>query len=865
MNRPRLAGLLGVMAALLLVPAARAVDDAAAQPRVVLVGIGDYKDPQIKSRKHAEDDARALYDLFTDKEYLGADPKNVRLLLGKEDDKRKSKPATRANILEALEWLAKEAGRDDLTLFVFIGQGGPVGPKSDRRCYFAADSTFKNRHATAVAAADIAERLQKLKSRRFCAFVDVDFKGFIDPKITETTLGSSPYKEFLGDDKSDEHNALPGRVIYLATNGLSVSLDLKKHGLFTSALLKGLKGAADKEGYEPDGIVTVNELTTYLGREMPRLAALHGTTPAQKDQLHFVLGDRKSDTPITTNPAAAPRVRADLAKLAKLVADKKLSEKLGDEGKKLLRQMPHLQVQQSLRKQYQKLIAGDLAPEKFEIERTRILASVKLDRAVAEKFSKEIIKATKLIGEEFVRKVNQGELVAFAVRGLYRQLKERVPAALAARLDKAKTLKEGELKELLVDARLHLGKREDLEKHKDIDIALLRMVKDLKDLYSTFIDPETLEQFRKGTEGAFVGIGVQIKKDRDSDALQVVTPLKGSPAYRAGIKAGDLITAITLTVDKEGKPLEKPDVILTRGLGINEAVAKIVGPEGTKVKVTVKRPGEDKERTFEVERKRIEVETVMGYERKPNDSWDFMVDPKTRLGYIRLTQFTRKSGLDVARAVEQLKKEGMRGLVLDMRFNPGGLLNVAEQISDLFIDDGIIVGIKPREGPEEKRMGDSLGSELAFPMVVLVNGGSASGSEVVAACLQDHARAVIVGERSYGKGTVQNVVPFAGGEMKLTTASFWPPSGRNLNKGFTKGRPEDEWGVKPNKGYALKLSLKETEDLEEYLHESEIILPKDAPRKRTNPTFKDRQLEMALKYLRQQVKLSDRVHLKKAS
>src|SRR5207245_2949324 len=121
---------------------------------------------------------------------------------------------------------------------------------------------------------------------------------------------------------------------------------------------------------------------------------------------------------------------------------------------------------------------------------------------------------------------------------------------------------------------------------------------------------------------------------------------------------------------------------------------------------------------FEVKRQQIELETVMGYQRKTEAEWDFMVDPEKKFGYIRLTQFTRKSGLDMVRAVSQLKKQGVRGLVLDMRFNPGGLLNVAEQISDLFIDDGIIVSIKPREGPEEKRMGDSLGSELAFPMVV---------------------------------------------------------------------------------------------------------------------------------------------------
>src|SRR5262249_10101618 len=193
---------------------------------------------------------------------------------------------------------------------------------------------------------------------------------------------------------------------------------------------------------------------------------------------------------------------------------------------------------------------------------------------------------------------------------------EPLPTALAERVAKVKKLKKDELKELLIDARMHLGKREDLEGHKDIDIALARMVGQLGDKHSLFVDPETLEQFKKGTEGAFVAIGVQIKKDRATDELLVVTPLKGSPAYRKGIKAGDLITTITLTVDKLGKPLKKPEVLSTKGLGINEAVAKIVGKPGTKVTITVQRPGEDKPREFEVTREKIEVETVMGFHRK---------------------------------------------------------------------------------------------------------------------------------------------------------------------------------------------------------------------------------------------------------
>src|SRR5262249_36493043 len=150
------------------------------------------------------------------------------------------------------------------------------------------------------------------------------------------------------------------------------------------------------------------------------------------------------------------------------------------------------------------------------------------------------------------------------------------------------------------------------------------------------------------------------------------------------------------------------------------------------------------------------------------------------------------------------------------------------------------------------------------PMVCLVNGSSASGSEIVSACLQDHERAIIVGERSYGKGSVQNIQPFEGGELKLTTASFWRPSGKNLNKSSTSGKDEDEWGVSPNKGYLVRLSEREREHLAEQQRDAEIIQRRDMPSKEKNAEFKDRQLEKALDYLRGQIRIASQTPIKKA-
>jgi carboxyl-terminal processing protease len=169
----------------------------------------------------------------------------------------------------------------------------------------------------------------------------------------------------------------------------------------------------------------------------------------------------------------------------------------------------------------------------------------------------------------------------------------------------------------------------------------------------------------------------------------------------------------------------------------------------------------------------------------------------------------------------------------------------------------MIVTIRPRNGPETSYVGRSDGSYTAFPMVCLVNGYSASASEIVSACLQDHGRAIVVGERTYGKGSVQTILPFeTGGQLKLTTATYWRPNGKNINKASTQGRPEDEWGVTPDKGFLVKMSNKELLDLQDHQREHEIIQRPDRRSQAGNgkAEFHDRQLELALRYLRQQIR-----------
>jgi C-terminal peptidase prc len=450
-------------------------------------------------------------------------------------------------------------------------------------------------------------------------------------------------------------------------------------------------------------------------------------------------------------------------------------------------------------------------------------------------------------------------MVAWAIRGLYRRIDEKLPAELEAKLKQVKELSDDDLKELLINARQTLGQREDLDKHKDVDIALQRMLSHL-DPYTTYVDREQLARFTQDIQQAFTGIGIQIRKDSATDQLLVVTPIKGSPAYKKGLLTGDIITKITREVDSEGKSLDPAEVIDTKGLPLNDAVKKILGTAGTKVHLTVQREGFSKPLEFDITRGRVEVDTVLGYKRNADDEWNYVIDPVRKIGYVRLTSFSRHTARDLQRVMNDLMRQGIHGMILDLRFNPGGLLDSAVKISDLFVDDGLIVSIRPRVGTPTKFNGVHEGSLLDFPMVCMVNGFSASGSEIVSAALQDHKRALIVGERSYGKGSVQNIQDFHDGQIKLTTASFWRPSGKNLNKSSTTGKEEDEWGVSPDK--AVKLNQKELKDLEEALHDSEIIPRRDLVSKEAKSEFKDRQLEEALTYLRDQIKTAAKLGAK---
>jgi len=331
------------------------------------------------------------------------------------------------------------------------------------------------------------------------------------------------------------------------------------------------------------------------------------------------------------------------------------------------------------------------------------------------------------------------------------------------------------------------------------------------DPYSNYISPDEINGFRTSVESQFGGIGIQITPD--DGQIKVSSPLVGTPAYKAGVMAGDRIVSI------EGQP--------TRGLSLDDVVRRLKGEIGTPVTFTVRHALNGKEETFSIKRELIHVDTVMGESRLGDDSWNFMLDPEQRIGYIRISAFSRDTATDLKQALEKLRQQKMRGLVLDLRFNPGGLLTSAVDVCNMFISEGRIVSTQGRNTPE--RVWDATPSTKfeGFPMVVLVNEYSASASEIVSACLQDHHRAVIIGERTWGKGSVQNVIELEDGKsaLKLTTATYTRPNGHNIHR-FPDAKETDEWGVKPDDGMEVRLSDGEMAALVTDRHQRDVVTGK---------------------------------------
>ncbi len=357
--------------------------------------------------------------------------------------------------------------------------------------------------------------------------------------------------------------------------------------------------------------------------------------------------------------------------------------------------------------------------------------------------------------------------------------------------------------------------------------AMTGMVEQLDD-YSDYIPAAQMSEFHETIDGQFGGVGIRIGVDPDTKQLKVLSPLAGWAAARAGILAGDRILRI--------------GEASTQGMSIDDASLLLRGKPGSTVSLTIVHEGQTKPVTLALVREIIHEDTVLGDTRNADGTWNFWLEGSDRIGYIRIASFTDDTIIELRDALARLAAGGMRGLVLDLRDNPGGYVDAAVEVCDLFVKSGVIVSTRRREGRVFKTVMASGNAPYAdLPIVVLVNQESASAAEIVAACLQDNARAMVVGQRSFGKGTVQEVIylPEGCGAMKITTASYWRPSGRNIHRS-RKATGKDDWGVSPDKGCEVPL------DEAEFLRWQAWRAQRDVHQATGEKPFVDRQLQRAV-------------------
>ena len=305
-------------------------------------------------------------------------------------------------------------------------------------------------------------------------------------------------------------------------------------------------------------------------------------------------------------------------------------------------------------------------------------------------------------------------------------------------------------------ARIKNDYVEPVNDRKLLEEAIRGMLAGL-DPHSAYLDKESYDDLQEGTSGEFGGLGIEV--GMEDGFIKVISPIDDTPAQKAGIKAGDLII--------------KLDDTPVKGISLNDAVKRMRGQPGSTIKLTIIRNGAEKPLEFTLTRAVIKIASVRIETLDPG------------YGYVRVSNFQGNTGPDLRKELDKLKQENsnnLKGIVLDLRNNPGGVLNAAVEVADIFLDKGLIVYTEGRVKDSQLKFNAKPGDNVdKIPMIVLVNGGSASASEIVAGALQDHKRAVIMGQKTFGKGSVQTILPMSNGTaIKLTTARYFTPSGRSI-------------------------------------------------------------------------------------
>jgi carboxyl-terminal processing protease len=420
-------------------------------------------------------------------------------------------------------------------------------------------------------------------------------------------------------------------------------------------------------------------------------------------------------------------------------------------------------------------------------------------------FAQQLLGVVIQVTAQYVRPVERKEVLYAALSGLYEAARLPVPETLHSAVEK--TTAEAEVMDLIRRTREDLGNAEALQGHNPLVVCCQSMVRVL-DPYCGVISPE--EQRRTlGLGNECDGVGLEVQDHPVAGPLLVKFVHPGGPAQRAGLRPGDQITHLDSQPVKD-VPADRVQQLLTAALpsgppplGLEESIPAPPPP----LRVTYQRP-DGKGTTITLQRQHFRPETILGVARRDDNTWEYLVDRKRRLAHVRVAALARGSADELQTVVRRLNDEGLNGLILDLRWCPGGFLDEAVETARLFLGDGTVATVKARQKDDVVYRGKGEGAFLDFPVVVLVNGETSGGAELIAAALEDHHRALVAGQRTLGKASVQTPLHLGVGTggMKLTSGTFCRPSGKNLHR-FPDSKPDDDWGVRPDPRLEFRVSV----------------------------------------------------------
>lgn len=675
--------------------------------------------------------------------------------------------ATAQRVRQSLANIAQNALPGDDLVVVWISR---LCQEQGETRWLTFDADANNIQATSLLTGEIYELLQSIRCRNRLIVVDavpVPTGWFPTDAFPSAGARIAPLAEWVG----------PDRLVIGASDGRHQpnQPNPTPSNLFFAKLSDGLAGQADRAGGEPDGWISTTELIDFLREQVPSSLVL-GNDPQRW---------------LGRNPSHRSKLDTRRAALVALQDKGELDEADLAQGLKLLERLPRFVEDQRLRQAFIELAAGTKPAAEVQALRRQLLSQRQLDDTQSIAFARRI---EQVYAEILKRHVHPDDAPAALEEGCF-DLAEAfdcleeawVAPAIADILAASPT----DANPPLARFRARLGRRPTVQ--EPAETILVRGMLHSLDPYSAYLAADVFRDTLQQSRGRFTGIGVVLQESPWDRTLRVLMPIPGGPAAQSGLLEDDLILAV--------------DGAATIDIGTEEASRRLSGEPRSSVSLEIAR-GPKSRQTLAIKREDVPLVTVIGFERQGADWSYWLRSPKNetdpypfRPAYIRITRFARDTADRLRRILRQLESEGMTHLVLDLRFNPGGLMESAVDVADLFIDDGLILRIRDRQGQDRQRRAVRTGTFRDHQLVVLINGESASGSEIVAAAIEDNQRGIVAGSRSFGKGSIQEIValPDAQTGLKITSALFLRGNGQNLERFLGGRRPStDTWGVRPH-------------------------------------------------------------------